>query len=111
MDFHAHVYYDWQHREAALALQADLQSRCQNFPEDVIIYPLVDRLVGPHLWPMFEIEFTQPLYDAMVSFLEDNHRGLPILVHPLTDDEIANHGVLARWIGQELPLNWERLGA
>jgi aromatic ring-cleaving dioxygenase len=110
MDFHAHVYYDWEHRNEALHLHADLQTRCQNIPHLVTIYPLVDRLVGPHLWPMFEIEFAGELYDAMTSFLEDNHGNLPILVHPLTHDETANHGELARWIGEELPLNWERLG-
>ena len=59
---------------------------------------------------MFEIDFDETIYDAMTSYLEANHGNLPVLVHPLTPDEIANHGELARWIGEELPINWARLG-
>lgn len=109
MDFHAHVYYDWEHRDQALELQARLKAACRDLGHLVEIYPLVDRLVGPHLWPMFEIEFSGQLYEPMTAYLEDNHGELPVLVHPLTHDEIANHGTLARWIGDELPINWARL--
>lgn len=106
MDFHAHIYYDWQHRDEALNLHQDLQQRAGGHFE---IYPMVDRLVGPHLWPMFELEFSEAVYEPLVAYLLDNHGNLPVLIHPLTADELANHGPLARWIGQELPLNWERL--
>ncbi len=106
MDFHAHVYYDWQHRDEAVALQSTLKE----IGGDLIqVYGLVDRLVGPHLWPMFEVDFPGHAYDALTSWLEDNHGNLPVLIHPLTPDEIANHGRLARWIGEELPINWARL--
>lgn len=106
MDFHAHVYYDWAHRDEALALQAELR---RLGGDQITVYPLVDRLVGPHLWPMFEVDFNQHIYDALTAWLEDNHGNLPVLVHPCTPDEIANHGRLARWIGEELPINWARL--
>ncbi|HEY9842555.1 MAG TPA: DOPA 4,5-dioxygenase family protein [Candidatus Obscuribacterales bacterium] len=107
MDFHAHVYYDWGHRDEALQLHAELEAIC---PQGMTIYPLVDRLVGPHLLPMFEIDFAGRLYDALTGWLEQHHGNLPVLIHPLTPDEIANHGELARWIGEEQPINWARLG-
>lgn len=49
---HAHVYDDAEHRNEAATLHSDLQTRCQSLSEQVTIYPLVDRLVGPHLMPM-----------------------------------------------------------
>lgn len=109
MDFHAHVYYDPAHRQDALLLQQNIQTRCQDLGDHIKVYPLVDRLVGPHLMPMFEIEFSASLYDALISYLQAHHGELPVLIHPLTPDEIANHGRLARWLGQQLPLNWSRL--
>lgn len=106
MDFHAHIYYTFEEREIAVDLHRLIQ-HC--FGGQIEIYPLVDRLVGPHLWPMFELEFSQERYAQLIPFL-DAHRGdLPVLIHPLTPNEIANHGALARWLGPELPLNWSRL--
>ena len=110
MDFHAHVYYDAAHRDEALWLHGELQDRTASLNGLVSVYPLVDRLIGPHLWPMFEIEFSAQVYEPMLAYLRDNHGNLPVLIHPLTDDEIANHGELAQWLGETLPLNWERLG-
>lgn len=109
MDFHAHIYYDNTHRDAAVDLHARLQAVCAPAGEAIEIYPLVDRLVGPHLWPMFEIAFAGEVYQPLVAFLAANRGELPVLIHPLTPDEIANHGALARWLGEALPLNWQRL--
>ena len=107
MDFHAHVYYDWDHRDEALALRQHLMAAAGDL---ITVHSLIDRQVGPHLWPMFEIDFSEPVYQALTDWLEWHHGNLSVLIHPLTDDDIANHGPLARWIGQELPLNWARLG-
>lgn len=106
MDFHAHIYYDRKHREQALQLHSQLKTINE---KGMIVYSMVDRLVGPHLAPMFEIEFSEELYEPLIAYLEDNRGDLPVLIHPLTEDEIANHGVLARWLGQKLPINWARL--
>lgn len=107
MDFHAHVYYDADRRDEALALR---QALIEAGGEAITVHRMIDRLVGPHLLPMFEVDFHESVYDALTAWLEDNHGNLPVLVHPLTPDEIANHGSLARWIGQQLPINWARLG-
>lgn len=107
MTFHAHVYYDWEHRDEALELRRRLLEICG---EPIRIYGMVDKLVGPHLLPMFEVDFDESDYEALTGWLEANHGNLPVLVHPNTPDEIANHGTLARWIGRQLPINWARLG-
>jgi aromatic ring-cleaving dioxygenase len=31
--------------------------------------------------------------------------GLTVLIHPLTDDDLADHTTLAEWIGELLPLD------
>jgi aromatic ring-cleaving dioxygenase len=31
--------------------------------------------------------------------------GLTVLIHPLTDDDLADHTTLAEWIGDPIPLD------
>ena len=42
----------------------------------------------------------QPGFQESVVF-----SGLTVLVHPLTDDDLADHTTLAHWIGSPLPLD------
>lgn len=39
-----------------------------------------------------------------------NRRGLTILVHPETGDDLADHSKHALWLGAVLPLDLEKLG-
>ena len=64
---------------------------------------LRDRKVGPHPIPQFEIHFTQGELPRLLPLLEAS--GLTILVHPLTDDDLADHTSLGHWIGQPLALD------
>ena len=38
-----------------------------------------------------------------------NREGLDVLVHPLTDDSVADHTQFALWLGTPLPLRIEVL--
>ena len=106
MEFHAHIYFDGESREGALALNQALQ---QVFGQSVKVHQLIDFPVGPHLWPMFEVEFEDGLYPNITEFLSVNHGSLPVLIHPLSGDEYADHSDLAQWLGQELPLDFSKL--
>jgi DOPA 4,5-dioxygenase len=64
---------------------------------------LRDRNVGPHPKPQFEIHFLEDALIAVLPLIEAS--GLTALVHPLTDDDLADHTSLARWIGEPLPLD------
>ena len=64
---------------------------------------MTDRGVGPHPIPQYEVHFVERSLPAMVAAIEAS--GLRALVHPLTDDDLADHTAHARWIGEPLQLD------
>jgi DOPA 4,5-dioxygenase len=97
--YHAHIYYDDGQRDAAAALR----ERFRSTPEVLFVGSLADGPIGPHPIPQFEIHFREPSVQAVVSMIEAS--GLRALVHPLTDDDVADHSRHARWIGEPLALD------
>lgn len=103
--YHAHIYYVPERR----ALAEDLQRRLKHVKETgqiaqlLLIGPLRDGKVGPHPIPQFEIHFTRQGLPAILPLLEAS--GLTALVHPLTDDDVADHTRLAHWIGKPIQLD------
>jgi aromatic ring-cleaving dioxygenase len=70
------------------------------------IYRLWDRLVGPHLLPMFEVNVFSPAqFGAFITWLSINRGPLSALVHPNTGDEVGDHTSGAIWLGPPVPLN------
>ena len=98
--FHAHIYYDARERPAAEALRERLAAD----PAHVLFAGrLADRPVGPHPIPQFEIHFLESSLPALLPVIEAS--GLRALVHPLTDDDLADHTSLAHWIGEPIELD------
>jgi len=97
--FHAHVYYDAGERAAAETLHAALLTR----EEALFVGRLTDGAVGPHPIPQFEVHFDGAAADALMPQFEQS--GLRVLIHPLTDDDRADHTSLGRWIGEPLNLD------
>jgi len=97
--YHAHVYYDPAERPAAAALR-------EGFRDDPAILftgAMTDAPVGPHPIAQYEVHFRASSVAAVVKTIET--AGLRALVHPLTDDDLADHTSLARWIGEPLDLD------
>lgn len=107
--YHAHIYYTAQTREQAVALERRLAAAKASgaIAELFFIGALRDGAVGPHPVPEFEIHFSQGMLPLITPLLEGS--GLTSLVHPLTDDDLADHTTLATWIGEPLPLKLEVL--
>ncbi|HWD68127.1 MAG TPA: DOPA 4,5-dioxygenase family protein [Caulobacteraceae bacterium] len=64
---------------------------------------LAETRVGPHPLPQFEVHFlgdAEPQVRALIKA-----SGLTALIHPLTNDDVADHTRLARWIGEPLALD------
>jgi len=97
--YHAHVYYSPEDREAAVALRDDFGRD----PAILLVGPMVDAPVGPHPIAQYEVHFLGASVPAVVAMIEK--AGLRALVHPLTDDDLADHTSLARWIGEPLELD------
>ena len=107
--YHAHIYYTAATRELATTLEQRLADAktSGSIPQLYFIGALRDRALGPHPIPEFEIHFAQAMLPPIVALLEGS--GLTCLVHPLTDDDLADHTTLAQWIGAPLPLKLETL--
>ena len=103
--WHAHVYYDEQSWDAAQLLHQQLSDMLAGgtFPDLVLVGQMYDRGVGPHPKPQFEVQFYESAVPRITRILET--AGLTSLIHPLTDDDLADHTTLAQWIGVPLPLD------
>jgi DOPA 4,5-dioxygenase len=58
---------------------------------------------------MYQVAFPVEAFPRLVPWLTLNREGLNVLVHPLTDDSVADHTQFALWLGAPLPLRVEVL--
>lgn len=102
--YHAHVYYEPQTREAAEIVREGLGRQFA-----VRLGRWHDQPVGPHTRAMYQVLFAADQFGAVVPWLMLNRRGLEVLVHPETGDDLADHTRHALWLGEPLPLCLEAL--
>jgi len=103
--YHGHIYYSAEQRPAAEALR-DLfirQAGVGDDPRILFVGRMMDRGVGPHPMAQYEVHFRKRSLAGVVSEIEAS--GLRAVVHPLTDDDLADHTTLAHWIGEPLELD------
>jgi len=102
--YHAHIYFTADKRPAAAALrEAFLRDKAGPEPRILFVGPMRDGPVDPHPMPQFEIHCAERSRAAIIAMIEAT--GLTALVHPLTDDDLADHTTLAHWIGEPLDLD------
>lgn len=104
--YHAHVYFQDHQVARAEALQA---AAGEALGAIATVWPLRRTRVGPHLAPMFEIEFTDAHREAVVGWVKANHGELPVLLHPETGDDLTDHHDHAVWLGEELGVDLSKL--
>ena len=97
--YHAHIYCDPAERPAAAALRDAFGTD----PAILFVGAMTDRAVGPHPIAQYEVHFLGAAVPAVVAMIEAT--GLRALVHPLTDDDLADHTTLAHWIGEPVELD------
>lgn len=103
--YHAHIYYSAGQRPAAQALRDALirLSAAGSEPHILFVGRLTDKRAGPHPIAQYEIHFRERSLAGVISAIEAS--GLRALVHPLTDDDMADHTTLAHWIGEPVDLD------
>jgi DOPA 4,5-dioxygenase len=103
--YHAHIYYAPESRALAETLRASLceMKDSGTIRKLLLVGEMRDRKVGPHPIPQFEIHFTEEILPIIIPIIEASR--LTALVHPLTDDDLADHTNLAHWIGDPLDLD------
>lgn len=102
LDYHAHVYYgDDTSKGAAEKLRAGIVA--EGF--DVALGRWHDDPVGPHPVGSYQIAFAASDFATLVPWLALNHGQNAVLIHPNTDDPIADHSDHALWLGKQLELD------
>jgi DOPA 4,5-dioxygenase len=99
---HAHVYYEAADRPRAERVHRQCLA-ARDAGELLFVGELRDRPVGPHPKPQFELHFRAGSLPRVLALIESSN--LTALVHPLTDDDLADHTTLGTWIGAPLPLD------
>jgi aromatic ring-cleaving dioxygenase len=97
--YHAHIYFDESDRDAAASLREQLRA----LPEIQFVGRMMATGVGPHPIPQFEVHFGESGRDTVIAMIKPS--GLRALVHPLTQDDLADHTSLAYWIGEPVELD------
>lgn len=98
--YHAHIYYLPEQRPAAAALRDTFLGTAG---EILFVGRMTDGKAGPHPIPQYEIHFPRRSLAGVIAAIEAS--GLRALVHPLTDDDLADHTTLAHWIGAPVALD------
>jgi DOPA 4,5-dioxygenase len=106
-DFDAHVYYDAESRGRAERLR---EAALQEFnAAPVLVGQLVDRKMGPHPTPMFELNFPNRCLGEILQWFMKHRQGLSVLVHQVTGDDPWDHSEGALWLGRQLELDSSKL--
>ncbi len=103
MYYHAHVYFDQTTHQSAIKLKEALIA--QNFA-NVRVFPLVNRPVGPHPLPMFEVHFTSTELSQIKQWFEQNRGTHIVLIHEETGQDHLDHSTGATWLGEKLELDF-----
>jgi aromatic ring-cleaving dioxygenase len=102
--YHAHVYYAPETRAIAERVRTTIGDRFR-----VRLGSWHHEPVGPHPVAMYQVAFAVEEFSGLVPWLMLNREGLDVLVHPLTDDGVADHTRFAAWLGTPLPLRLDVL--
>ena len=101
--FHAHIYYGDAERAQALALRSRFETMHEADGAPLMVGQMRDGRAGPHPISQYEIHFLESDLAVLAPILES--AGLRVLIHPLTDDDLADHTGLGRWIGEPVELD------
>ena len=103
--YHAHIYFLPDQKGDAERLRQHFASLTIEGADPHILFvgSMTVGKAGPHPIPQFEVHFLRRSLDGVTSLIEAT--GLRALVHPLTDDDLADHTKLGRWIGEPMELD------
>ena len=103
--YHAHIYFTADKTGSAEALRDELLLLAGADAQPCILFAgrMTEGNAGPHPIPQFEVHFLKRSLDHVLPVIKAS--GLRALVHPLTNDDLADHTSLAHWIGDPVELD------
>ena len=97
--YHAHIYFSAERRKAAEELKGQFEAA----PFVLFVGRMTEGKTGPHPIPQYEVHFRGSALADVQAMIRSS--GLRALVHPLTDDDLADHTGLGEWFGEPLDLD------
>lgn len=100
-NFHAHIYFTADdEKEIAFQMhEAFIEYGKNNL---INVGNIHEKPMGPHTAPMFRLAFGQEQFMPVVNYLMLNRKGLSVLVHPETGNDLDDHTNNHLWLGQPL---------
>ena len=98
-DWHAHVYFDAESRDAAWALREKIEKAF-----DIVMGRFHEKPVGPHPRFSFQVHFKNEQLAPLLSWLTLHRGDLTVFTHPNTGHDLEDHRDRAIWMGQQVPL-------
>ena len=96
-DWHAHVYFDADTREAAMAMREEIERR---FGDTLRLGRFHERNIGPHPKWSFQLALSREKLPEVIDWLALNHGALDVFIHPNTGNALRDHRDSALWIGR-----------
>ncbi len=98
--YHAHVYYDQESLDFAVALCRKVTTL---FP--VKMGRVHQKNVGPHPMWSCQLSFDAAAFDKLIPWIDEQRGVLSVLVHGLSGNDLADHTEHAYWLGQACELD------
>jgi len=102
-DWHVHVYYDAATKPTAEAVRAGVAAALP----DLKLGRMHDGPVGPHPMGSFQVLIPKDRFADAAAWFALNRQGLTVLLHPNTEDDLADHRDYPIWYGSAPKLNYE----
>jgi len=102
--YHAHVYFDAESREAALALRGEIEARFE-----MEMGRFHEKPVGPHPCWSYQVAFAPDQFATIVPWLALNRGDLNVFVHPNTGAPLEDHRDYDMWLGESQVLDLDVL--
>lgn len=104
-EYHAHVYFDEKTVEQARVL---CETAAKQF--GVRMGRMHLKPVGPHPHWSCQLSFNSAQFDRLIPWLDEHRKGLDILVHGVTGNDIEDHTTNASWLGEPSELKLSVFG-
>lgn len=101
--YHVHIYFEAGKESEKTALETVRKIEAL-FPDAVENVHRIGK-AGPHTAPNFAVSISPESFGALIGWLQLNSKGLSILIHPETGDELKDHLESPLWLGKQLELN------
>jgi aromatic ring-cleaving dioxygenase len=105
-----HFYFTLETKDSALKVREELKNKFSF----LLFHEPHFKNIGPHLQPMWEADFTNSTnfyedFGKVTIWLMLNRNGHSVLIHPHTGDSFMDHTTHAIWLGDKLPLDFNKL--